>query len=140
MLALVPWRGMAQGAKVRAFWNKYNPAISTDWSLVACKARSTPVPKLVQSNDMLNPLLAGALIGCLHLCHVVARPKVQKSGHSGINGFPAISVDWSLVCVQGKINKCSKDDQVQGKVQPSSLVHFDRRFACIKIAWKGSSR
>ena len=34
---------------------------------------------------MHNPRLLVILIGCLLLCHVVARPKVQKSGHNGIN-------------------------------------------------------
>jgi hypothetical protein len=97
----------------------------------ACKAKSTPVPKMIQSSAMLKPRLLWTLIGCLRLCRGVVRPKVQKSGHSGINGFPAISTDSSLVRKQDKINTCSKDDPVQRNAQTSAFMDFDPMLALV---------
>ena len=79
----------------------------------ACKARSTPDPKTIQSKAMYIHRLSGTLIECLRFCRGVETPQVQKSSHSGINGFPAISADPSLVRVQRKLNTCSKHDPVQ---------------------------
>ena len=69
----------------------------------ACEARSTPDPKMIKSKAKYNPWLSGTLTGCLQLCRGVARLEVHKSRHSGINRFPAISADSSLVRVQDKI-------------------------------------
>ena len=103
-----------------------------------CKVGSTPVSKMMHSKAMYSPRLSDIFIGCFHLCLGVARPKVQKSRHSGINGFPAISADSSLVRVQGKINTCSKDDPVQSNVQLSAFMHFDRMLAL--VPWRGKAK
>ena len=63
---------------------------------------------------------------------------MQKARHSGINGFPAISADSSLVHVQGKLNACYKDNPVQGNVQSSALSHFDRFLAL--VSWRGMAQ
>ena len=104
----------------------------------ACKARSTPDPKMIQSSEMYKFYVLGNLIECLRFCRGVARPKVQKSWHSRINGFPAISADSSLVRVDEKISTCSKDDPVQGTVHHSAFRYFDRMLAL--VPWRGKAQ
>ena len=114
------------------------PAISAASSLDRVQSKSTPDSKTIQSKAMYNPQLLATLIGCLRLCRGVVSPKVHKSRHSGINGFPAISAASSLVRVQSKINTGSKDGQVQCNVQPSAFRHFDRMLAL--VPWRDKAQ
>ena len=53
----------------------------------ACKARSTPDRKMIQSKMMYYPWLTGTLIGCLRLCRGVARLEMQNRGIPGSIDF-----------------------------------------------------
>ena len=75
---------------------------------------------MIQSKAIYSPLLLGSLIGCMRLCRGVAMPKVEKSGHYEINGFPAISADSSLVAFKVRSTPVLK--MIQSKVMYNSRL------------------
>jgi hypothetical protein len=86
----------------------------------AIKTRLRPVPKLIQSKAKYSSRVLRTLIGCLRLCRGVARPKVQKSGHSRIIEFrPFRLIHPWFACEAGS---SSNPKLIQSKAKYKSRV------------------
>ena len=138
MLALVPWRDKAQSAKDRGFPGSMG---SRPFQLIrpwfACKARSTPDPKMPQSKAMYNPRLSGTLIGCLRFCRGVVRPKVQNRSFPGSMGSRPFQLIRPWFVCKARSTPIPKMTQSVAIFKPSAFRHFDRMFAV--VSWRGKA-